>query len=92
LSTLVRQKVKDLLEFLADDDRIRDERKKAKKNQNRYQGMGSRGDEFGGGGGFEDTSYRRHDYSSEDGYEDGCAVYCQPVFFGSCFCWFVPCC
>lgn len=50
----VRQKVKDLLEFLADDDKIREERKKAKKNQNRYQGIGNHGDDFGGHSRFND--------------------------------------
>ncbi|CAJ1058192.1 clathrin interactor 1a isoform X2 [Xyrichtys novacula] len=44
----VRQKVKELVDFVQDDDRLRDERKKAKKNKDKYVGvssesMGSRG-------------------------------------------------
>jgi hypothetical protein len=35
----IRHKVKDLLEFIHDDDRIRDERKKAKANRDKYIGM-----------------------------------------------------
>lgn len=36
---LVRHKVKELLEFIQDDDRIRNERKKAKANRDKYVGM-----------------------------------------------------
>jgi hypothetical protein len=36
---LVRHKVKELVEFVQDDDRIRDERKKAKNNRDKYIGM-----------------------------------------------------
>ena len=35
----VRQKSKDLVDFIQDDDRLRDERKKAKKNKDKYIGM-----------------------------------------------------
>ncbi|CAF4768175.1 unnamed protein product, partial [Rotaria sp. Silwood2] len=34
-----RHKVKELIEFIQDDDRIRDERKKAKANRDKYIGM-----------------------------------------------------
>ncbi|GAB6021858.1 hypothetical protein CHUAL_006027 [Chamberlinius hualienensis] len=37
----VRQKVKDLIEFIHDDDKLRDERKKAKKTKDKYIGMSS---------------------------------------------------
>ncbi|XP_016388001.1 clathrin interactor 1-like [Sinocyclocheilus rhinocerous] len=37
----VRQKVKELLEFVQDDDRLREERKKAKKNRDKYIGVSS---------------------------------------------------
>jgi len=35
----IRHKVKELVEFVQDDDRIRDERKKAKNNRDKYIGM-----------------------------------------------------
>ena len=52
----IRHKVGDMLEFVQDDDRLRDERKKAKKNKDKYVGMSSdmssfRGSGGGGGGG-----------------------------------------
>ncbi|XP_060783538.1 clathrin interactor 1a isoform X2 [Neoarius graeffei] len=37
----VRQKVKDMVEFVQDDDRLREERKKAKKNRDKYIGVSS---------------------------------------------------
>jgi len=37
----IRHKVTDMLEFVQDDDRLRDERKKAKKNKDKYVGMSS---------------------------------------------------
>jgi len=36
---LVRQKVKELIDFIQDDDRVRDERRKAKKAKDKYIGM-----------------------------------------------------
>lgn len=63
----VRHKVRELIDFIQDDDRLRDERKKAKKNKDKYIGMssdamgGSRSGGFGGysgggsgGGGYND--------------------------------------
>lgn len=57
----VRHKVRDLIDFIQDDDRLRDERKKAKKNKDKYIGMSS--DAMGGSGsrhtsGFDDFRYR----------------------------------
>lgn len=37
----MRQKVKEMLEFVQDDDRLREERKKAKKNRDKYIGVSS---------------------------------------------------
>ncbi|XP_021176826.2 clathrin interactor 1a isoform X2 [Fundulus heteroclitus] len=37
----VRQKVKELVEFVQDDDRLREERKKAKKNKDKFIGVSS---------------------------------------------------
>ncbi|XP_052006064.1 clathrin interactor 1-like [Xyrauchen texanus] len=42
----VRQKVKELIELVQDDDRLREERKKAKKNRDKYIGVSS--DTMGG--------------------------------------------
>lgn len=53
----IRHKVKEMVEFIQDDDKLREERKKAKKNKDKYvglsndsMGMGS-GYRGGGGGG-----------------------------------------
>ncbi|KFW87527.1 Clathrin interactor 1, partial [Manacus vitellinus] len=42
----IRQKVKEMVEFAQDDDRLREERKKAKKNKDKYIGVSS--DDVGG--------------------------------------------
>ncbi|XP_076851229.1 clathrin interactor 1a [Brachyhypopomus gauderio] len=42
----VRQKVKEMVDFVQDDDRLREERKKAKKNRDKYIGVSS--DSMGG--------------------------------------------
>lgn len=48
----VRHKVRELIDFIQDDDKLRDERKKAKKNKDKYIGMSSEamGMKFGGSG------------------------------------------
>ena len=35
----VRQKVKDLIDFIQDDERLREERRKAKKNKDKFVGL-----------------------------------------------------
>lgn len=47
----IRHKVKELIDFIQDDDKLRDERKKAKKNKDKYIGMSSdtMTSRFGGG-------------------------------------------
>ncbi|KAJ7997261.1 hypothetical protein DPEC_G00227140 [Dallia pectoralis] len=52
----VRQKVKEMVEFVQDDDRLREERKKAKKNKDKYIGVSSENTGGMGGGGFTATS------------------------------------
>nr|XP_019964902.1 PREDICTED: clathrin interactor 1-like isoform X3 [Paralichthys olivaceus] len=52
----VRQKVKEMVEFIQDDDRLREERKKAKKNKDKYIGVSS--DSMGGGGGGGGGSFK----------------------------------
>lgn len=37
----VRQKCKEMIDFIQDDDRLRDERKKSKKNKDKYVGLSS---------------------------------------------------
>ena len=49
----IRHKVSDMIEFIQDDDRLREERKKAKKNKDKYVGMSSDSMGFRGGSGFE---------------------------------------
>ncbi|XP_075147762.1 clathrin interactor lqfR isoform X2 [Haematobia irritans] len=84
----VRHKVRELIDFIQDDDRLREERKKAKKNKDKYIGMSSdvMGVRGGGyGGGFNDGGWRtsRSDHGenwysdarSGDRYEDDDAQY-----------------
>ncbi|XP_061392732.1 uncharacterized protein LOC133328193 [Musca vetustissima] len=81
----VRHKVRELIDFIQDDDRLREERKKAKKNKDKYIGMSSdvmgmrSSGGYGGGGGFSDGGWRtsRSDHgdnwysdSRGDRYED----------------------
>ncbi|XP_063705148.1 uncharacterized protein LOC134834428 isoform X2 [Culicoides brevitarsis] len=58
----VRHKVRDLMDFIQDDDKLREERKKAKKNKDKYIGMSSdvASMKFGGMG-SSDHSYRDRD-------------------------------
>ncbi|XP_045475095.1 telomere length regulation protein TEL2 homolog [Harmonia axyridis] len=71
----IRHKVKELIEFVQDDDRLREERKKAKKNKDKYTGISS--DTFGMRFGSQETwdekpSYNksREDYSGEKEWDD----------------------
>lgn len=57
----IRHKVTDMLEFIQDDERLREERKKAKKNKDKYVGMSSDALGFrsgGGGGGGWDNGWK----------------------------------
>lgn len=47
----IRHKVRELIDFIQDDDKLREERKKAKKNKDKYVGLSSEamGMRFGGG-------------------------------------------
>ncbi|XP_034034006.1 clathrin interactor 1-like [Thalassophryne amazonica] len=60
----VRQKVKEMVEFIQDDDRLREERKKAKKNKDKYIGVSS--DSMGGGGSFKNSNELDHNKWDED--------------------------
>jgi len=62
----IRHKVADMLEFVQDDDRLRDERKKAKKNKDKYVGMSSDSSSFRGSGGGWDGGWKSFDKSGGD--------------------------
>ncbi|XP_055677102.1 uncharacterized protein LOC129786246 [Lutzomyia longipalpis] len=66
----VRHKVRELIDFIQDDDKVRDERKKAKKNKDKYIGMSS--DAMGGrfGGGYSDR-YNDSRYDDRNWYSEG---------------------
>ncbi|KAM9450539.1 clathrin interactor 1 isoform 3-T3 [Clarias gariepinus] len=62
----VRQKVKEMVEFVQDDDRLREERKKAKKNKDKYIGVSSEGM-----GGFKQSnSGERFDSESKSKWDE----------------------
>ncbi|EDV91558.1 GH13377 [Drosophila grimshawi] len=71
----VRHKVRELIDFIQDDDRLREERKKAKKNKDKYIGMssdamgGSRSGGYSGysGGGGGGSSYNDGDWRNNRG-------------------------
>lgn len=62
----VRQKVKELVEFVQDDDRLREERKKAKKNKDKYIGVSS---DSMGYRGFSGDRYDSGDKKWDDDWE-----------------------
>lgn len=71
---VVRTRAKELVELLNDVDKIKAERKKAKKNRNKYTGVGSEGGmsfggSGGGGGGF--SSSRFEGFGSDSNYSSG---------------------
>ena len=73
---VVRNRSKELVELLADVDKIRQERKKAKANRTKYVGTGNEGfSSFGGGryGGFgnDGGSYSGDYGTSASGYDRG---------------------
>lgn len=64
----VRHKVRELIDFIQDDDKLRDERKKAKKNKDKYIGMSSEAmggmrmsSSSSGGGGYNDWDSSKRD-------------------------------
>jgi clathrin interactor 1 len=69
----VRHKVRDLIEFIQDDDRLREERKKAKKNKDKYIGMSS--EAMGGIGmrsSFDDYRNRESFHTTRSHEDRGC--------------------
>ncbi|XP_067007482.2 clathrin interactor 1 isoform X2 [Anabrus simplex] len=72
----VRHKVRELIEFIQDDDKLREERKKAKKNKDKYVGMSSEamGMRFGGssGGGWDDAPrWKKDEFADWDADKGG---------------------
>ncbi|XP_030750296.1 clathrin interactor 1 isoform X2 [Sitophilus oryzae] len=64
----IRHKVKDLIDFIQDDDRLREERKKAKKNKDKYIGMSSdmMGMRFGGSEKWDERPYTRNEFADQE--------------------------
>ena len=68
----VRIKAKEIIEFIQDDDRLREERKKAKKNKDKYVGIdsdhmtSSRSFHGGGGSGMGSSDFRSNWSSSSN--------------------------
>jgi epsin len=61
----IRVKAKEIAEFVQDDDRLREERKKAKKNKDKYVGINSSG--MGSSGGFSSMSSSKSSFSDFSG-------------------------
>merc|ERR1712136_684508 len=73
----VRNKSKDIIALIQDYDRLREERKRAKKNRDKYVGMSSSDARFGssgrgssGGGGTRHYEWKADDNDDDDGYTD----------------------
>ncbi|XP_031632874.1 telomere length regulation protein TEL2 homolog [Contarinia nasturtii] len=69
----VRHKVRELIDFIQDDDKLREERKKAKKNKDKYIGMssdamGMRMSSSSGGSAYNDWDSHKND--RKNSYED----------------------
>lgn len=64
----IRHKVKDLIDFVQDDDRLREERKKAKKNKDKFIGMSSdmMGGRFGGRDTWDEKPYSKESTADWD--------------------------
>ncbi|KAK5644963.1 hypothetical protein RI129_006263 [Pyrocoelia pectoralis] len=61
----IRHKVRELIDFIQDDDKLRDERKKAKKNKDKYIGMSSESMSGKFNDRWDDRSWNR-DYSTQN--------------------------
>ena len=71
----IRHKVRELIDFVQDDDKLREERKKAKKNKDKYIGMSSEamGMRLGGDRWLDNPKWAGNNFSSAapaDGYTD----------------------
>ncbi|XP_037946268.1 clathrin interactor 1 isoform X2 [Teleopsis dalmanni] len=69
----VRHKVRELIDFIQDDDRLREERKKAKKNKDKYVGMscdGMGGRSLNSNSGSYDSWNNSRNYHGDNWYSD----------------------
>ncbi|XP_055375661.1 uncharacterized protein LOC129608281 [Condylostylus longicornis] len=66
----VRHKVSDLIQFIQDDDRLREERRKAKRNKDKYIGMSSDvlsgGSRYAAGSGYNDSNWNSNSSYKSD--------------------------
>lgn len=70
-ANLVRNRAKEFAEILSSVDRIKEERKKAKANRNKYVGTeGGSGGGGGGGGGFAGTGSKYGGFGSDSYFDD----------------------
>lgn len=70
----VRNRAKELVDLLSDTNRIKEERKKAKANKNKYTGVSSNmGNSSYGGGGSRYGGFGSDSYSGGGGYTDNTA-------------------
>lgn len=67
----IRHKVQDMIEFIQDDDRLREERKKAKKNKDKYVGMSNDSMGFRGRSGGFDSGWQSNWPSRSGGGSGG---------------------
>ncbi|KAF8764369.1 clathrin interactor 1-like isoform X2 [Argiope bruennichi] len=65
----VRQRVRDLIEFIQDDEKLREERKKAKKAKDKYIGMSSDSMGFSGKFGGSGSQFDRSGNDLEDSFK-----------------------
>ncbi|XP_017759051.1 PREDICTED: uncharacterized protein LOC108549975 [Eufriesea mexicana] len=66
----IRHKVRELIDFIQDDDKLREERKKAKKNKDKYVGLSSEAMSVRFGGGDRWTDRLKWDKTNTDTYND----------------------
>lgn len=71
----VRQKVKDLIDMIQDDDRLREERKKAKKNKDKYTGVEG-GNRYGGGSSYRYSESLVYFFSCSAKRSFACSLWC----------------
>lgn len=94
----IRHKVRELIDFIQDDDKLREERKKAKKNKDKYVGLSSEamGMRFGGGDRWMDNpkwnksgveTYNDWDNNRGKGFEDANNRCVSNVHFSNLLVW-----
>ena len=83
---LVRQRSKEIVELLSDLEKVRQERRKAKANRNKYIGTGNDSMNFSSGGRYGGFGSDSLDYGGNSGYGGSSGEHTGVVFFvGRCF-------